>query len=225
MALVREVSIENYKSIRKLTLELGRVNVLIGANGSGKSNVLEAIALGSAAARNKLDNEYLVPRGIRVTEPRFMRSAFPGGDPASPVVVTFQAQDKPKIRLPIDPERRTFALPGPSFPAASLSQRDTLRESISVELLKRSREDPAFQRFMGQFVSPDQVQAVLLAAMMDAARDMLPPELLIYAPENSALRIFQTEPQILPLGIKGEGLFAHLKALSAPEHADRLAAI
>ena len=63
MPLVREVSIENYKSIRKLTFELGRVNVLIGANGSGKSNILEAIAFGIAGARYKLDNEYLVPRG------------------------------------------------------------------------------------------------------------------------------------------------------------------
>lgn len=45
MPLVREVSIQNYKSIPKLTLELGRINVLIGANGSGKSNLLEAIAI------------------------------------------------------------------------------------------------------------------------------------------------------------------------------------
>lgn len=54
---------------------------------------------------------------------------------------------------------------------------------------------------------------------------IVPPDFLIYAPENSALRIFQAEPQILPLGIKGEGLFAHLKALGTPEHAERLAAI
>ena len=92
MALIREVSIENYKSIRKLTFELGRVNVLIGANGSGKSNLLEAIAYGSAAARIKLDNEYLVPRGIRVVDPRFMRSAFPGSDAGGTVVVSFQEQ-------------------------------------------------------------------------------------------------------------------------------------
>jgi predicted ATPase len=54
MTLVREVTIENYKSIRKLTLELGRVNVLIGANGSGKSNLLEGIAFGCAAIRKQV---------------------------------------------------------------------------------------------------------------------------------------------------------------------------
>ena len=74
--MIGEVRIENYKSIQKLKLELGRVNVLIGENGCGKSNMLEAIALASAAVDNKLDNEFLASRGIRITEPQFMRSAF-----------------------------------------------------------------------------------------------------------------------------------------------------
>ena len=45
--MVRKITIENFKSILKLKLELGRVNVLIGENGCGKTNILEAIALGS----------------------------------------------------------------------------------------------------------------------------------------------------------------------------------
>ena len=40
-----EVQIENYKSIQSLKIGLGRVNVFIGENGCGKSNILEAIAL------------------------------------------------------------------------------------------------------------------------------------------------------------------------------------
>jgi AAA15 family ATPase/GTPase len=74
--MIRKINIENYKSIERLTVELGRLNVFIGANGSGKSNILEAIAFASAAAQNKLDNEFLISRGIRATETRFMRSAF-----------------------------------------------------------------------------------------------------------------------------------------------------
>ena len=49
---------------------------MIGENGCDKSNILEAIALASAAADDKLDNEFLASRGLRVTEPQFMRSAF-----------------------------------------------------------------------------------------------------------------------------------------------------
>ncbi|MFM7578130.1 MAG: AAA family ATPase, partial [Microcystaceae cyanobacterium] len=74
--MIKEVTIENYKSIQSLTLPLGRVTVLIGENGCGKSNILEAIALGSAAAADKLDNEFLASRGIRVTDPKLMRSGF-----------------------------------------------------------------------------------------------------------------------------------------------------
>jgi AAA15 family ATPase/GTPase len=74
--MIREVKIQNYKSIESLDLELGRINVLIGENGCGKTNILEAIALASAAYSDKLDNEFLVSRGIRVTAPQLMRSAF-----------------------------------------------------------------------------------------------------------------------------------------------------
>ena len=48
------------------------------------------------------------------------------------------------------------------------------------------------------------------------------PGFLVYAPENSALRTFQAEGQILPLGIRGEGLFAHLKGLNSETHRARL---
>ena len=74
--MIKRIQIENYKSIRKLDLELGRLNVFIGENGCGKTNILEAIALGSAAAQDRLSNEFLAPRGIRVTSPELMRAAF-----------------------------------------------------------------------------------------------------------------------------------------------------
>jgi predicted ATPase len=227
--LVREVSIENYKSIRSLTVALGQVNVLIGANGSGKSNLLEAIALGSAAARNKLDNEYLVPRGIRVVEPRFMRAAFPGGDAAGPVVVTLQKQGMAKLRYVVDPERRElvapdfhqldahmerwFALYAETQKAMAAAPAET-REQIGTRLAEmRARLQSSFDEALATI---NKARATLEA--------FLPPDFLIYAPENSALRIFQAEPQILPLGVKGEGLFAHLKALGGSDP-ERLAAI
>lgn len=74
--MIREIRIKNYKSIQKMKMDTGLFTVLIGENGSGKTNILEAVALASAAANNKLDNEFLASRGIRITEPQFMRSAF-----------------------------------------------------------------------------------------------------------------------------------------------------
>lgn len=74
--MIKNLSIKNYKTIEKLKIELGRVTVLIGENGAGKSNILEAITLAGAACANKLDNEFLQARGIRTSESRLMRSAF-----------------------------------------------------------------------------------------------------------------------------------------------------
>jgi predicted ATPase len=45
MRSLEKIWIQNFKSIRDQTLELGRLNLLIGANGSGKSNLIEAFRL------------------------------------------------------------------------------------------------------------------------------------------------------------------------------------
>ena len=66
----------NYKSVVDVNLPLGRFNLMIGANGCGKSNILEGIALGAAAYSDKLDYEYFANRGIRIVQPRFMMPAF-----------------------------------------------------------------------------------------------------------------------------------------------------
>jgi AAA15 family ATPase/GTPase len=47
--MIRELTIKNYKSILDHTMELGRINVFIGENGCGKTNILEALAMAAAA--------------------------------------------------------------------------------------------------------------------------------------------------------------------------------
>ena len=74
--MIDNIRIRNYKSIVDTTLDLGRFNVIIGTNGCGKSNVLEAITMASAASQNKLETEFLLNRNIRVTDPAFMTNAF-----------------------------------------------------------------------------------------------------------------------------------------------------
>lgn len=39
--MLKEITIENFKSIKKLKLKLGRLNILIGPNNSGKSNIID----------------------------------------------------------------------------------------------------------------------------------------------------------------------------------------
>lgn len=43
--MLQRIRIENFKSLKNVTLDLQRVNVLIGPNNSGKTNVLKALEL------------------------------------------------------------------------------------------------------------------------------------------------------------------------------------
>ena len=74
--MIDTIEIKNFKSIVDLTINLGRFNVIIGANGCGKTNILEAITFASAASQNKLDTASLINRDIRVPDFQYMFNAF-----------------------------------------------------------------------------------------------------------------------------------------------------
>jgi len=95
--LIREIEIEGFKSIERLKLELGRVTVLIGENGCGKSNILEAIAFASAACTERLDHEFLASRGIRTTDPVLMRSRFT--DVIHTIAISIRTEGKRGLRF------------------------------------------------------------------------------------------------------------------------------
>jgi energy-coupling factor transporter ATP-binding protein EcfA2 len=75
--MITKIKIESFKSIEKAEIELGSLNVFIGANGSGKSNLLEAIGVLSAAADGKVTDQTLLQRGVRPGVPKLYKSAFP----------------------------------------------------------------------------------------------------------------------------------------------------
>ena len=228
--MIRKVRVENYKSIPNLALDLGRLTVLIGANGSGKSNILEAIALASAAAQEKLDNEFLISRGIRVTETRFMRSAFGKlPTPREAIHISFQKDHEPtiekiltaseSIKISVEGDDKVafdcelFADEAASYP--KWVQVPRAREFVAG--LEAADLAPETQ------ITPEILKRVLtLVEQLRTRQAGTLPGFLVYAPENSALRTFQAEGQVLPLGIKGEGLFAHLKGLDSATHRERL---
>jgi len=74
--MLNKIKISSFKSIVNQEISLGMMNVFIGANGSGKSNFLEAIGVLSAAAAGRVDDEALQRRGIRLGTPRLYKSAF-----------------------------------------------------------------------------------------------------------------------------------------------------
>src|SRR5713226_2444491 len=76
--MLKSVKVESFKSLENVAVELGLVNVFIGANGSGKSNLLEAVGVLGAAANGRVDDEALLRRGVRPGLPVLYKSSFKG---------------------------------------------------------------------------------------------------------------------------------------------------
>lgn len=210
--MIEKIKIENYKSIQELEISLGRITVLIGANGSGKSNILEAIALSSAAANDKLDNEFLISRGIRVTDdPQLMRSAFSKKNTSQEIKIRIEGEKNHKFDF--------FLQKNNEQPYSSW--RDTGKKTISnIQGLLEHLQNLVSENKMklDEIVKKEHILP-LLSKSFD---DLKITEFLIYSPENSSLRTFEQEGQIQPLGIKGEGLFKLLKVLSSKKNIRRL---
>jgi len=74
--MIKNIEIFRFKSIKNLSLNLGRVNIFVGSNGAGKSNILEAIGLASAALHRGLGDSDLTKKGIRLTPVELMKASF-----------------------------------------------------------------------------------------------------------------------------------------------------
>lgn len=216
--MISELSVKNFKSIQELEMDLGRVTVLIGANGCGKSNILEAVALCSAAASNKLNHEFLASRGIRVPDnPHFMRSAFEAKHAEEDISIAIAGrQDN------------------------TLNADGTVKDATSFRCVLQNKDNSPYS--VWRDVAPKFIGSVgktlkYLQTITDETEvtwDVLQPllkeqiqaldldDFLIYSPENTSLRTFETEGQIQPLGIKGEGLFKLLTVLSRQQNSGRL---
>ena len=189
--MIKEIQIENFKSIQSLNLELGRLNVFIGANGSGKSNILEAITFGGAATDNKLGKEFFKNRGIRYAEPYRFFSGFEKGNSKKSINIGFKDQKNLEEQFKIH---------------------HTSKWEIGVE-----KDDLKILTNNGiQNSSSFQEEAIVYQTLRDVAKiksdqiERFKNELihfLIYAPENAYLRNFEEEGAIEPLGVQGEGLF------------------
>lgn len=76
--MIHRIEVQAFKSLLDVAVDLGRVNVFVGANGAGKSNLLEAIGVLGAAAAGRVDDEALRRRGVRPGVPALYKSSFRG---------------------------------------------------------------------------------------------------------------------------------------------------
>ncbi len=94
--MIRSFRIQHFKSILDHEIELGRVNVFIGENGSGKTNILEALAYAAAIGEFRTSYEELFAKGVRVASAAMTASSFAGRTSRAVVKgsVAFEGQDR-----------------------------------------------------------------------------------------------------------------------------------
>lgn len=206
--MIRNLKAQRFKSLVNLDIPLGRLNVFIGANGSGKSNLLEALGVLGAAAGGRIDEEALIRRGVRPGVPKLYRSAFPDLGKGMNNDIGFGAVSEEGASYDV-----TVWNPNDNDPSASWS--------FKTESLKRSPEDVIFGRSpnsKGDF-NPEQGVAALETVKLvppDAALSLMDELRLfnIYCPNTPTLRGLETDSQPrLPVGLSGSRLAEAIEEL------------
>lgn len=204
--MIRQLQISNFKSIDTLTLELGRVNVLIGPNGCGKTNILEAICLGGAAVADKLDNEFLAPRGIRYATPRDMRSGFDTASLTQPIRLEFINKKDKQLTISLTESANNNHQFSSEITTNAISNSEELIKNIRSVSIHR---DEKF--FLSALKSALSIIANAIFGELE--------RFLIYSPDHTSIRRLEDEERTLPLGIDGCGLFRLLQSFTQEERA------
>lgn len=210
--MIDKIEIKNFKSIVDLKIDLGRVNIIIGANGCGKTNILEAISFASAASQDKLDNEFLFNRGIRVTPAEFMYSAFEDIENENESIV-IDVSNKEQVLS-------KFIMAGYFKDAKKwinstrIAEPDRIQNLFEVFKKENNLSTEMKELFDKKVWEIKDNNPQLYKIIKDTF--ISKPELdsfLVYTPTEHHLREVSMLSPISPLGIKGNGLLQYLKEI------------
>ena len=221
--MISKITIDSFKSLQHVEVELGTINVFIGANGSGKSNFLEAFGILGAAAAGRVDDEALLRRGVRPGVPQLYKSAFP----------TTPAERRPNIYFGASNNAAHYEValynpmkdPKPAWRYMSEFLGSDGQKIVGRSPRRREQLEP------GLFLNPDQGFAALKAVLLETshpARQLLDQlsNFAIFCANTPTLRGLSPDQQPRePVGLSGgrlpealgELLKARTKSRSGPD--------
>lgn len=200
--MLESLRIRNFKSLRDVSLEFGRLNIFIGANGAGKTNVLEAIGVVSAAVFGVVDDEALMRRGIRPGVPRLYKTSNRHHKTASDISFTACGDGcvyKVSLLNPLEKPRPSWYYKTESFdiPGDGAAYTRGVRRNPHPEMGGMPLE-------LSQ-LEPDSAAAKFLMQLRDYA---------LYNPSTAALRGLVPDVQTrIPVGLSGGGLSEGLQQI------------
>lgn len=191
--MIRTIQIDGFKSIVSQTIELGRINCFIGANGVGKSNILEAIGVLSAAANGKVDDESLLRRGVRPGVPRLYKTSFESTN--VPVHIGLLAKSEgASYRVSL---LNPLENPEPAWSFKTERLIEGSEEIISEGVRNKRNLTPTAGLAALKLVDIDSARAA--AVLMQRLQNFA-----IYSPNTPTLRAMVSDPQSRnPLGLSG----------------------
>ncbi len=191
--MLNTIKVEAFKSLEAVEIDLGLVNFFIGANGSGKSNLLEAIGVLGAAANGRVDDEALSRRGVRLGLPVLYKSSFKSS--RQPKEIRFTASSE-----------------GASYSVGLFNPLDKPEPAwrFKTELLMEG-EDKLVGRSQRLKLRLDPTAGYTALKAVELSEESLAGRLLkelrqftIFAPDTATLRGLDTDPQGRePVGLSG----------------------
>ena len=235
--MIDRIVIENFKSLRQVDLKLGRLNLLVGANGSGKSNLLDALRVLQGIGNGFTISEIFdgKPEGATTTKweeirGRSARACFAGDDAGSTITYdvsgTLSKNSRWQLSITVSPadacvmhERlkkdgrwRPIYDSGPTkhMPVSTVTYYSGMQGRPPWLQVDRTR--PALRQLVGQqyYVhKPDRVFADSVATMLANAQRI--------DPDLPLLRSYARTSRVHRMGDRGENFAALVESICKDE--------
>jgi predicted ATPase len=194
---------------------LGRVNCFIGANGTGKSNILEALGVLSAAAAGHVDDEAIIRRGVRAGLPRLFKTSFSGLRVLPHILLEAEGEPNALYRVsllnPLDKPEPAWSFKS-EFLSSGGDERVTRAPVGKQELNLDETAGLAALKLVD--LEPSDPASLMMRALQSY---------VIYTPNTPALRATVPDSQTrAPVGLAGGGLATGFAALKRSVDPDRL---